>query len=858
MKGVESERTDLDVGLTDDLARARLRAEGPNELPSSRRRGVTRIALDLLREPMFLLLLGCGAIYVLLGDRQEAMMLLGFVSIVAVITLYQEQKTERALEALRDLSSPRALVVRDTKRIRIAGRDVVRGDILVLAEGDRVSADAALVSCTNLCTDESLLTGESVPVTKAIWDRVSTTERPGGDGLPFVYAGTLVVRGQGLAEVQATALDTQMGRIGKALMTMAPEPSALQRETSALVRRLAIAAITLCVLIVAVYGVTRGDWLAGFLGGLTLAMAILPNEFPAVLAIFLALGAWRLSRHQALARRVPVLETLGSATVLCVDKTGTLTQNVMAVRKLFSNGQMFDVPIDDAAPLPEFVHELVEYSILASQRDPFDPMEKAFHTLGFHRLADTEHLHPNWTLVREYPLSDHLLALSHVWTSPDGSEYVIAAKGAYEAIADLCHLAPAAQARLQIEAEDLAGEGLRVLGVARTRFRLGALPDQQHDFPFELVGLVGLADPVRPQAHQAVAECYTAGVRIVMMTGDHPRTARSIGRQIGLRDGDGVLTGPELDGLSDADLRTRVGNVNIFARVAPEQKLRLVRVLQSLGEVVAMTGDGVNDAPALKAADIGIAMGGRGTDVAREASGLVILNDDFETIVRAIRIGRRIFDNLKSAMAYILAVHVPIAGLTVVPIVFGLPLVLMPVHVAFLHLIIEPACSVVFEVEPEDPDVMRRPPRDPRQPLFGTSLVGWSLLQGSSVLAILLVAFIVTLRRGRSDLDARALTFTALVLTNLALILVNRSWRGSVLQTARARNAAFWWVAGSAVVFLGLALYVPFLRVRFRFSTLRAEDVAVCLLASLVALGWFEIVKRIRARLQDTRPWART
>ena len=832
------------VGLTSAVAAERLAAEGFNELPSSKPRRFWHIALDVFREPMFLLLVACGAIYLMLGDRQEALILLGFVFIVAVISLYQEHKTERALEALRDLTSPRALVIRDGKQLRIAGREVVRGDLMVLAEGDRVPADAALRTCINLSTDESLVSGESVPVRKAAWDGVQPICRPGGDDLPFVFAGTLVTHGRSVAEVLAIGVATEIGRIGKALQTVAPERSLLQKETSRLVRRLAVVAVSLCVVVIAVYGFTRADWLGGLLSGLTLAMAILPNEFPAVLSIFLALGAWRISRQGALARRIPVLETLGSATVLCVDKTGTLTQNQMSVHSVFTHGETFEVGTD-TGPLPESVHEILEYSILASQRDPFDPMDKAFTTLGQRRLADTEHLHPDWTSVRQYPLSPALLALSQVWVSPHGTDHVIAAKGAYEAIVDLCHLSAEQAGEIRTRAEAMAGAGLRVLGVAKATFQTSPLPEQQHDFAFELVGLVGLADPIRPAVPGAIAECYSAGVRVVMMTGDHPRTASNIGRQIGLHAADDVLTGADLELLDDAELARRIQHVNVFARVAPEQKLRLVHAFQALGEVVAMTGDGVNDAPALKAADIGIAMGGRGTDVAREASGLVLLDDDFTTIARAIRLGRRIFDNLKSAMAYILAIHVPIAGMTIVPVLFGLPLVLMPVHVAFLHLIIEPACSVVFEVEPEDPGVMQRPPRDPRAPLYGRRLVGFGMLQGAVVLAVLLVIFLVTLDGNRGEEEARSLAFATLVVANLALIFVNRSWSRTFLQSVRAPNKALWWVMGGGLVLLLLVLEVPALRELFRFAPLHADDLALTIGAGLASVSWFEVVKAI-------------
>ena len=427
-------------GLTEAEAAARLTRYGPNELPSKRGRGVLSTALDVVREPMFLLLLACGGVYLMLGDVREAAMLLGFVFVVLGITFVQERKTERALEALRDLSSPRALVVRDGLQRRIAGRDVVPGDILVLTEGDRVPADAAVLSCSNLATDESLLTGESVPVRKVNWDGQQAAARPGGDDHPFVFSGSLVVQGQGVAEVRATGSRTEMGAIGRALQSVDVEQTKLQAEVGRLVQGLAVLGLALCTIVVVLYGAMYGDWLKGLLAGITLAMAMLPEEFPVVLTIFLALGAWRLSRMNVLTRRVPVIETLGAATVLCVDKTGTLTVNRMAIRRLVVEGESFDKDPSDVRSLPEGFHALVEFGILASQRDPFDPMEKAFHELGNSRLADTEHLHADWTLEREYPLTPSLLAMSHVWKSRSGADYVLAAKGAPEAVADLCHL----------------------------------------------------------------------------------------------------------------------------------------------------------------------------------------------------------------------------------------------------------------------------------------------------------------------------------------------------------------------------------------------------------------------------------
>ena len=833
------------AGLTDAEAAKRLREEGYNELPSSKQRSMFAIACEVVREPMFLLLIACGAIYLVLGDVQEALMLLGFVFFVIGITLYQERKTERTLDALRDLSSPRALVIRDGRQKRIAGREVVRGDIMVLAEGDRVPADGVLLSSMSLSADESLLTGESVPVRKSGRPDVTEMGRAGGDDLPFVYSGTLIVQGQGSARVLATGQESEIGRIGKALRILEPEETRLKKEIARLVRKLAIFGVSLCALVVVMYGVTRGNWLEGLLAGITMAMSILPEEFPVILTIFLALGAWRIAKKQVLTRRVPAIEALGAATVLCVDKTGTLTLNRMSVRRIFCRGESCEVA-DNQEKLPsDTFHELMEFSILASQRDPFDPMEKAIKEFGGRYLASTEHLHQDWKLVHEYPLSRDLLAMSHVWRSPAGTDFVIAAKGAPEVVADLCHFDETQLSQLSLSVSAMADDGLRVIGVARACFSKSALPAGQHDFEFEFLGLIGLADPVRPSVPAALKECYEAGIRVVMITGDYPGTARSIARQIGLTPSENVITGPELDLMTDEELQRRITEVNIFARVVPEQKLRLVSAFKANGDVVAMTGDGVNDAPALKSAHIGIAMGGRGTDVAREAADLVLLDDDFSSIVQTVKLGRRIFDNIKKAMAYTLAIHVPIAGMSFLPVMFGWPLVLLPVHIVFLELIIDPACSIVFEAEREEDNVMRRPPRDPKEALFTRKTIVISTLQGLSVLCIVLAVFGIAMYRGQGELDARALTFTTLIIANLGLIFVNRSWSRLIFSTLRTPNSALWWVSGGALGFLLLALNTPFLRKLFHIAELHATDLLICLAAGFSSILWFEGYKMI-------------
>jgi len=831
-------------GLSEIQAASTLKYEGFNEIPSAKKRSFFKMAYDVIREPMLLLLIAGGIIYMVLGDIREALLLLFFVFVIIGITLYQERKTERTLEALRDLSSPRAMVIRDSITKRIAGREVVRGDIIVLSEGDRVPADGIVLACNNLLIEESLLTGESVPVHKLECPaETNKMERPGGDESPFVYSGTLVVSGLGIARIAATGMHTEFGRIGKSLQTIETEKTLLQQETGRLVRNLALIAVALCVLMAIVYGLTIGKWLDGLLASITLAMAILPEEFPVVLTVFLALGAWRISQSHVLTRRTAAIELLGANTVLCVDKTGTLTINRMSIGKIFAGGAFLDIENSRGVSPPEQFHSLIEFSILASQTSPFDPMEKALKELGEYYPSLTEHLHFDWQLMKEYPLSREILALSRVWESRDRQDYVIAAKGAPEAIIDLCHLGDAQARELQNKISEMAGEGLRVLGVAKANFKQTALPGNQHEFKFDFLGLVGFNDPIRPSVPEAIKECHDAGIRVVMITGDYPITAQHIAHQIGLQEPDKVITGSELNAMSDDELKQRIMTVNVFARVIPEQKLRLVNAFKANGEIVTMTGDGVNDAPALKSANIGIAMGGRGTDVAREAGDLVLLDDDFSSIVKAIRLGRRIFDNLRKAMAYILAIHVPIAGLSLIPVLFKWPLVLYPVHVVFLELIIDPACSIAFEAEPEESDVMQRPPRDRKEPLFSRRTVAISLLQGIIVLAVTLAVYKLSLALGRGDIEARTLTFTTLVIANLGLILTNRNWSSTMLESLRSRNIALRWILLSAIVFLGLVIYVPWLRDLFHFGILHFVDVLLCIGAGVVSVLWFEVVK---------------
>ena len=836
------------TGLSEEEAAGILKNDGYNELPSQKKQSLFSILLNVLKEPMLLLLLGAGLIYLLLGEVKDALILLIFVFVVVGITFNQQRKTERALDALKSLSSPRALVIRDREQKRIPGREVVKGDILILREGDRIPADGVVLFCANLLVDESLLTGESLAVRKSESTGLISLQpgQPGGDDLPFVYSGTLVIQGHGVAQVSATGIRTEMGKIGKALGTIAEEDSLLKKETALIVKNFAIVGGILCALVVVVYGLTRGDWLHGLLAGLSLSMALLPEEFSVVLLIFLSMGAWRMSKRNVLVRRMPAIETLGSSTVLCVDKTGTLTLNKMILSSIYSGNESCE--IDKNECLLEKFHELLEFGYLASQQDPFDPLEKEIKKSTEKFLPDHEDIHREWKLIREYPLSKNLLALSNVWESNDHRKHVVATKGAPEAIFELCSLNEAEKEKMLSQVQKMADKGLRLLGVAKASFQDDSLPDKQHDFEFEFIGLLGFVDPVRPEVAQSVKECYTAGLRVIMITGDYPGTAQHIARQIGLKDPEKYITGPELASMQKEELAEKIKTTNIFARVVPEQKLLIVNALKLNGEVVAMTGDGVNDAPALKSAHIGIAMGERGTDVARESASIVLLNDDFSSIVASVRLGRRIFDNLKKAIGYIFSVHMPIAGLALFPILFNLPLVLLPAHIAFLELIIDPACSTVFEAEPEEKNIMNRPPRNLQERMFGRKGLALSLLQGTSMLAGVIVVLLYALYMGKGDVEVRTLTFATLVVANLTLIVANLSWSQSIIKTLHSENKALRYVLVGALSGLLLVLYVPALRNLFRFSVMHVDDLLIVFVVGILSIAWLRL---LRSKIKD-------
>ncbi len=813
---------EIDAGLTPAEAAARLATDGPNELARAGQRSVLRIALGVLREPMLALLLLGGGAYLLLGSLTEALILLGFATFSIVVTVVQEARTEHVLEALRDLSAPRALVIRSGARLRIAGREVVCGDLIVLEQGDRIAADARLVEAHDLQADESLLTGESLPVSKiaTVARADEPAPRSGGDGIPFLYSGSLVTRGSGIARVLATGPRSEIGRIGQSLAGLETEAPRLRRETTRIVGWCALGGGAVALLVVLLFGLLRGGWIEAVLAGIAIGMSMLPEEFPVVLTVFLAMGTWRIGKVGVLTRRAAAIETLGSATVLCTDKTGTLTENRMSIAALWlPSGET--LALKPGLAVPDGFRALVDTAALASAEAPSDPMEIAIHDA---RGKATPLAEVHGKLVQAYALRPDLLAMSNIWD--DGEELRLSAKGAPEAIAELCRLSEADHLAMKGAVEAMAERGIRVLAVATADPKDRNWAKGQQAYHYTLSGLVGLADPLRPSVPAAVAECRRAGIRVVMITGDHAATARAIATEAGIAAGD-VLTGDDMAALDDAALAQRLKTVTVFARIMPEQKLRIVQAFKAAGEIVAMTGDGVNDAPSLKAAHIGVAMGQRGTDVAREAAAIVLLEDDFGAIVQAVRLGRRIYDNIRKAMAFIFAVHVPIAGLALIPLLFGLPLLFGPIHIALLEMVIDPVCALVFEAEDEEADIMTRPPRAPDEPLFSWQMIAWSVFQGGTTLVLLAALLFAETANRMPETELRALMFFALIAAVLALAFVNRSFSASLGQALLRPNPALRMVLLAVAAITGAILFIPAAQTLLKFAAIAWSDMAL-------------------------------
>ena len=820
------------LGLSTAEAKKLQTKHGYNELPIKDPRGLFRTFTQVVSEPMFSLLLVASFIYLFLGDIEDAIMLAGFMVASIGITIYQERKSEKAIEALKDLSSPRALVIRDGQLQRIAGREVVVGDLLALEEGDRIAADAIVLEDHDLLLDESLLTGESEPVAK--------------HADQSVFSGSLVVRGGGMVLVQNIGIQTEIGKIGKSLSKVTNIESPLQSDIRVLIKRFAIFGITLSTLVLLIYGLRYQDWLQGALSGISLTMSLLPQEFTVIFTVFMALGVWRIAKQHVLTRHSPVIETLGSITALCVDKTGTLTLNKMSLQALATNNAIKNLA-SSPKTLDTQEKELLSYATLASEVAPYDPMEKAFHESTNAYNPGHWDSYGKYFIIHEYGLSPKLPAMTHIWTSPENiNECLIAMKGSPEAVMNLCKLSSEEKNLVEKQIKKLADQGLRLLGVAKSRYQKSVQPwpDSITEYHFKWLGLVGLKDPLRPEVPASIKQCHDAGIRVLMITGDHALTAKAIAGQAGIKSSS-ILSGADLDLMDDEALKEAIKTVAIYVRIKPEQKLRLVRSLQENQQIVAMTGDGINDAPALKAAHVGIAMGKRGTDVAREASSLVLLNDDFSSIVNTIHQGRQIYDNLHKAIIYVVAVHIPIAGAVFIPLLIGAPPMLTLVHILFLEMIIDPSCAIVFEMEEPESNVMKRPPRKLDQKVFNFNNLSLAIFQGLGLMTIVVTLYLSLLHLDYPTTFASTIAFGSLVLGNLLLIIVSRSSHLHFFKILKIPNAAQYWIIGIASSLFLILLSTPFLRGRLHLSALTIDGAALILFSGALGLLWHEIVKII-------------
>ncbi len=826
-------------GLDEAEALARLAREGPNILEERDSGGMLQIARGTLREPMFLFLLAAAILYLVLGDLAEGLFLTGGAIVSIALVVVQEMRSQRALAALQALAEPHARVVRGGVERRIAARDLVRGDVVILAEGERVPVDGELVSGDVLTVDESMLTGESVPVEKVLASEVRAA-KPLADGeeqgTSLLFAGTLMVRGHGMIRALRTGRATRIGQIGKLLATIGDEPTLLQRTSARLIARLGLLAFGFCLCVFLVYGLLRGDWIGGALAGITLAIALLPEEFPMVLAVFIAIGAWRLARQKVLVRRAAIIETLGAATLLCLDKTGTLTENRMTVAALWAEGVLHDARhLTGAGPATR----LIGTAELASAIHPIDPMDTAVRQLA-RSLPDLNGSARQDAPIRSNPLRPDMLAVIQAWRIDDDRS-MVAAKGAPETILRLCRMDDDSQRRMHDVVAAMANDGLRVLGVA-SRVHEGALPDDLSRGDFRFEGLLGFSDPLRPEVPKALADARRAGVDVAMITGDYPATALAIARQAGIDTEPGTLTGGEIAALDLPALRDRIRRIRVFARVLPEQKLVLVQAFKANGEVLVMTGDGVNDAPALQAAHIGIAMGERGTDVAREAADIVLLDDSLASIVQGIGLGRGIFRNLRKALIFVTAAHVPVAGLALFPILLGLPPLFYPLHVVLFELVIDPVCSLVFEAEPAGPDLLLRPPRGAGESLFGRREILLALVQGLAILAGIFGLYLWALHADMPDSAARALAFVALIVSSLVLAFADSAEPGT--RFLDRRRIAFWTIGTLAAAVVIVVLYQPGAARMLQLSAPRPAALAAALIVAVLAAGWFGFLRR--------------
>lgn len=823
----------MQKGLTLEEVKQRQAQFGKNELTPSKKDGFLKKAFHIISEPMFLLLIIAAVIYLILGELIDGIMMLVFISAIIVIEIVQEWRTDKTLERIKDLSAPKIKVIRDGTEQQIASSELVPGDIMLISEGVKIPADGVIIKCNDLCIDESSLTGEA----EGVWKTSDNTKSDDYWRRDYCYAGTLVTQGSAIVQVERIGLQTEYGKIGKAVTQSQPQRSPLQKQIGSLVKVCGLLAIIFFVVIVTVtyfnmsgYS-TRDRITESILTGLALAMGLIPEEFPVILTIFLAMGAWRLARKNSLVRNTSAIETLGAVSVLCVDKTGTITMNQMTVQDSW-----------------EVDSSLARIMGLACETDAYDPMEKAMLKYCESKDLDKTKLFSG-ELITEYPFTNELKMMGHVWKC--NNEIIIAAKGSPEQVLTLCKLSEKELKKVEEQIQKMSEQGLRTIAVAQCRVKNEkSIPKTITDCSLTFCGLVGLADPPRDSVYASISTCKKAGIRVVMITGDNGVTASSIAKKIGMSNCDNIITGKMLDEMTDEQLREAVKVTNIFSRVIPEHKMRIVKAFKDNGEIVAMTGDGVNDAPALKYADIGIAMGKRGSEVSREAADIILMDDDFTTIVDTVKDGRRIYDNIRKAVGYVLTLHVPILLSAFLAPLIGIEpamLMLLPLHIVLMELVTDPTCSIVLERQPAETGIMNRMPRKPNESLLNKETLLKSICQGLATFAAGFITYYIVLKSSNDAVVARTMGFSILVLANLFLVQVNSSDIDSMFSCAKKlfKDKIIWIINAAIIIGLLLIIYSP-LNSYFKFGSISALQFLLVLGLAMASVFWYEIVKFIK------------
>ena len=832
-------------GLTTEQAKELQQQFGKNELVPKKKEGFILKMFRVVCEPMFLLLIAASVVYFILGEPKDGAIMLIFVVAVIGIEVIQEWRTDKTLAALKDLSAPRITVLRDGEEQIINSTDLVPGDIMLVVEGLKVPADGIVLRASTLLVDESSLTGES----EGVWKLTSEEVEPDSNDYwrrDYCYAGTLVTQGTGTILVDKIGSATEYGKICKDVVTAPSIQTPLQQQTEKMVKSFGAFAMVLFALVgIATYfdlsdHMLKDRVIESILAGITLAMAMIPEEFPVILTVFLSMGAWRLAKKQSLVRKLPSVETLGAVSVLCVDKTGTITMNRMKVQNIWN-------PAGDDKKFDKVMG-------MACKTDAYDPMEKAMIVFCEEQGITAEELFGN-ELVKEYPFTNETKMMGNVWAQ-DG-KFLVAAKGSPERILQLCELTQSELMHTENKINTMAERGLRVIAVGEMDIsNINDIPESLVECKLRFCGVVGLADPPRDSVKQDVETCIKAGVRVVMITGDNGITASAIARQIGMADYDKIITGDDIDKMSQVELKEKIKNVSIFSRVIPEHKMRIVQAFKANGEIVAMTGDGVNDAPALKYADIGIAMGKRGSEVAREAADLILLDDNFSTIVDTIKDGRRIYDNIKRAFGYVIVIHIPIAFSALVAPLLGISpvcLFLLPVHVVLLELVIDPTCSIVLERQPAEMDVMERLPRKTDEKIIDINSLTKSLFQGFAIFGAAFGTYLTFLTQCPDNgALARTMGLTIIFIANMLLVHVNSSESEFAIQSIlRLRGDKVIAAVNIGVILsLIIMLYTPVAEA-LKLAPLTWQQIVLAVGIACASVLWYELVKLVRFSLRS-------